>query len=228
MWAKVVDNKVEQIILNPVPISVNGVLHPAQILSAWSTKELLDIGVYSLEKKTFDDKFFIKKGTKFIIEKEKVIDPFRTTSVARIGDYPFPTNPMNDRAIGYLLKGKAKSAVTNYGEFIEWDVHPAGLWGDYTYLPDVCFIAGVPGQSYSYKYEWFTADDDASCPVSTNDNILFWCSSDAYNDPGGKANGFPWYSEDGDTNFVNIIFESYRDVNGVLGTQKFRCTYNKT
>lgn len=74
MWAKVVDNKVEQIILNPVPISVNGVLHPAQILSAWSTKELLDIGVYSLEKKTFDDKFFIKKGTKFIIEKEKVIE----------------------------------------------------------------------------------------------------------------------------------------------------------
>ena len=83
---------------------------------------------------------------------------------------------MNDRAIGYLLKGKAKSAVTNYGEFIEWDVHPAGLWGEYTYLPDVCFIAGIPGQSYSYKYEWFTSEDDPSCPVSTNANFLFWCS----------------------------------------------------
>jgi len=147
----------------------------------------------------------------------------RNGSLSKIGDFTYPTNPMNDRAIGYLLKGKAKSAVTNYGEFIEWDVHPAGLWGDYTYLPDVCFIAGVPGQSYSYKYEWFTSEEDPACPVSTDPNFLFWCSSDAYNDPGGKAKGFPWYDDDGDTNFVNIVFESYRDVNGILGKQKF-CT----
>ena len=50
--------------------------------------------------------------------------------LGKIGDFGFPSNPMNDRAIGFLLKGKAKTAVTNYGEFIEWDVHPAGLWGD--------------------------------------------------------------------------------------------------
>ena len=127
--------------------------------------------------------------------------------LSRIGEFTYPTNPMNDRALGYLLKGKAKSAVTNYGEFIEWDEHPAGLWGKYTYLPDVCFIAGIPGQSYSYKYEWFTWADDLSCPVSPAGNFLFWCSADAYNDPGGTANGFPWYDEKGDTNFVNIIFE---------------------
>ena len=36
---------------------------------------------------------------------------------------------------------------------------PAGLWGDYTYLPDVCFIAGIPGQSYSYRYDWFNSED---------------------------------------------------------------------
>ena len=148
----------------------------------------------------------------------------RGGSLSRIGDFTYPTNPMNDRAIGYLLKGKAKSAVTNYGEFIEWDVHPAGLWGDYTYLPAVCFIAGVPGQSYSYKYEWFTFEEDPACPVSADPNFLFWCSSDAYNDPGGKAKGFPWYDDDGDTNFVNIVFESYRDVNGILGKQKFCAT----
>ena len=48
-------------------------------------------------------------GNKY--EKEKVVDPFRTTSVARIGDYPFPTNPMNDRAIGYLLQGKINNGI---------------------------------------------------------------------------------------------------------------------
>ena len=70
--------------------------------------------------------------------------------LGKIGDFPFPTNPLNDRARGYLLKGKVKSAVGNFGNFIEWLNHPAGLWGDYTYLPRVAFIAGIPGQYYSY------------------------------------------------------------------------------
>ena len=78
------------------------------------------------------------------------------------------SDPMLDRAYGYLFKGKAKTAVTNYGEFVDWDVHPNGLWGDYTYLPDVSFIAGVPGQSYSYRYDWFNSEDPAEngdlCP----------------------------------------------------------------
>ena len=73
--------------------------------------------------------------------------------LGKIGDYPFPTNPLNDRARGYLLKGKVKSAVGNFGNFIEWLNHPAGLWGNYTYLPRVAFIAGVPGKKYTYLYE---------------------------------------------------------------------------
>ena len=30
-----------------------------------------------------------------------------------IGDYPFPTNPMTDRARGYLIQGKVKNAIRN-------------------------------------------------------------------------------------------------------------------
>ena len=74
MWAKVVDGKVEQVILNPVPIKAGGVLHPAQILSAWSSKELLDIGIYPLEKKPFNSKFFTNKSTKFVVGKTKVTE----------------------------------------------------------------------------------------------------------------------------------------------------------
>ena len=33
-------------------------------------------------------------------ERDKVTDPYRKASSARIGDYPFATNPMSDRAIG--------------------------------------------------------------------------------------------------------------------------------
>ena len=29
----------------------------------------------------------------------------------KIGDNPYPTNPMNDRALGYLLQGKVKNAI---------------------------------------------------------------------------------------------------------------------
>ena len=31
--------------------------------------------------------------------------------LGKIGDFPFPSNPLNDRAKGYLVKGKVKSAV---------------------------------------------------------------------------------------------------------------------
>ena len=40
-------------------------------------------------------------------------------NLGKLGQFTYPTNPMNDRAIGYLFKKKKKSAVTNYGEFIE-------------------------------------------------------------------------------------------------------------
>ncbi len=65
--------------------------------------------------------------------------------LGRIGDYPRPTNPMIDRATGYLLAGKAKSAMQNYGNFTSWEEFPAGGWINYSYLPNLSFIAGVPG-----------------------------------------------------------------------------------
>ena len=141
-----------------------------------------------------------------------------------LGEFGFPSNPMNDRAIGYLLKGKAKTAITNYGEFIEWDVHPAGLWGDYTYLPDVCFIAGIPGQSYTYRYSWFNSEDPqygSLCPEYSGEdsNTTLWCSSLAYQDQLGVEPGFSWY-ELGDTNFAGIIFENYLDHIGTVGEEK--------
>ena len=51
--------------------------------------------------------------------------------LGRIGKYGYPNNPQLDRAKGYLLKGKIQSAVVNYGNFITWDYHPAGLWNNF-------------------------------------------------------------------------------------------------
>ena len=44
----------------------------------------------------------------------------RADPLAKIGDYPYPTNPLNDRAQGFLLQGKVKNAVTNFVNYISW------------------------------------------------------------------------------------------------------------
>ncbi len=112
-------------------------------------------------------------------------------SLGKIGDWNQPSNPMLDRAKGFLLKGKVKNAVTNYGNFITWDEHPAGLWGDYTYLPHVAFVSGVPGQVYSSDFEWLEGE------VSDDGKFKFWESPSAYD---------KWF-ENGSDNFVGVVFE---------------------
>ena len=82
------------------------------------------------------------------------IDPFRQSAVAKIGDNPFPTNPMSDRAKGFIDQGRVKSAITNYGSFINWDFHPSGIWGDYSYLPAVSFIGAIPGNKSTSHFRW--------------------------------------------------------------------------
>lgn len=116
----------------------------------------------------------------------------------KIGDYPFPTNPINDRAKGYLLNGKIKNAIGNYGGFIDWDNHPAGLWGDYTYLPNVSFLAGVPGQKYTSDFNWSIFES-----ITVNNTIIrqTWTSADAYQ---------AWF-DNGDTSFVGVLFEGEDD-----------------
>jgi len=131
--------------------------------------------------------------------KDATNDPFRETAAARIGDYPYPTNPMNDRAIGYLLQGKVNNGLTNYGNFINWDEHPSGIWGEYSYLPAVAFLAGVPGQMNSSKYNWINIES----VVDDDGFVLYgiWESQAAY---------AAWYA-DGDTNFVGILFDAEED-----------------
>ena len=96
------------------------------------------------------------------------LEQSNSSTRAGIGQFGFPSNPMNDRAKGYLLKGVVKNAITNYGNFITWDEHPAGLWGEYSYLPNVSMIAGVPGQKYSYKFEWYKVSNNTVPGLSSN------------------------------------------------------------
>ena len=146
------------------------------------------------------------------VEKDNAINhhwssSFSGSALGRIGQYGFPSNPMNDRGRGYLLKGKAESAITNYGRIIDWDHHPPGLWGNFTYLPAVAFVAGIPGQSYTYNYEW---SECVGIDHSANDFVI-WCSEDAYQDPNNTIAGLSWYEtniDKTDTNFVSVVFNA--------------------
>ncbi|MBT5721964.1 MAG: hypothetical protein HOI72_07200, partial [Candidatus Marinimicrobia bacterium] len=126
-------------------------------------------------------------------------DVFQYSTAGKIGDNPFPTNPMNDRAIGYLLQGKAQTAISNYGNMINWDEHPMGIWNGYSYLPSVAFLAGVPGHKNSFEFNWEHVEN-----IVDSDGIPIygiWESGDAYD------NSF----FEGDTNYVGIIFDADRD-----------------
>jgi len=126
-------------------------------------------------------------------------DLFKYSTSGKIGDNPFPTNPMNDRAIGYLLQGKAQAAISNYGNIINWDEHPMGIWNEYSYLPSVAFLSGVPGQKYSHEISWTHIEN-----IIDNNGITqygIWESGEAYD---------LWF-ENGDTNFVGIVFDSDND-----------------
>ena len=74
-----------------------------------------------------------------------MVDPFQLKSAGKIGDHPFPTNPMSDRPKGYLFQGKDQTAILNYGNYIDIEVSPNGAWGENAYLYEVSFLAGVTG-----------------------------------------------------------------------------------
>ena len=106
----------------------------------------------------------------------------RADPLAKIGDYPYPTNPLNDRAKGYLLAGKIKNAVTNFGNIIEGNYHPSGLWGDYASIWNVSFLAGISGHAYSSDYFWIDDSDELSTIQSNTYNLELLCSQGAYDD----------------------------------------------
>ena len=140
------------------------------------------------------DKSYIQNSNK------SAPDPFRPAGAAKIGDNPFPTNPMSDRGKGFVVQGRVKAAVTNYGSFINWDHQPSGIWGDYSYLPAVSFIAGLPGHSNTANYAWENVEtivDDDGIP-----KYSIWESNNAYE---------AWFPANGDTIFSGVLFELGND-----------------
>jgi len=155
--------------------------------------------------------------------------PFTSNQeLGKLGDYPEPGNPLLDRAMGLIVKGKIKSAIMNYGNFIDidhdrngsWDNYPVGLWGEYAYLPTVAFMSGVPGSYYSYKFEeeW----SQVVYTLTNNPNVVIFEDEEAYaywfEGGGAEASSGKCPFEDfSKVRFSGVIFENNNDANGILG-----------
>ena len=119
--------------------------------------------------------FAVLLPRKFPTEIKQPNFEYPSSTLSKIGDSPPPGNPMNDRAKGYILDGKIKSSILNYGNFIDWTSFPAGLWGDYAYLPHIGFMAGGPGHLSSAEFSW----DSIIINIDGVDK-KYWASSEAY------------------------------------------------
>ena len=139
-----------------------------------------------------------------------------------IGQYGYPSDPAPDRAKGYLLKGKVKNAVSNYGNFIDWDNHPAGLWGDFSYLPHVAMVAGIPGHQYSSYYpDWVEVDMQTNYPAWGITGVAIWCSDSLYDDWNLNTEIIDIDSITVRVNgkYVGIVFDT-KDDRGTVGERK--------
>ena len=147
--------------------------------------------------------------------------------LSRIGEYGYPNNPMNDRAKGFSIQGKARSALLNYGAYIDWDYNPSGGWNNYSYLPSVAFMAGVPGYLSTSDFVWENCDN--SDPVCANlpNGITAWYSFDAYDSWSEALNNLGQPAR-----FSGIVYNLENDQGDLslkrdnisnLGTSRFEC-----
>jgi len=67
MWAIVKNDEVEQVIINPVPVTIGSVRHPPNIFSQWTEEEKKNEGIYKLFMKTCDERFWEVHGTTYEI-----------------------------------------------------------------------------------------------------------------------------------------------------------------
>ena len=143
----------------------------------------------------------------FSAEKQELINNNYESSVfLNRGD--IQNSPNLDRAKGYLLKGEVKAAVSNYGQFIGWGFQPNGLWGQYSYIPDLSFVAGVPGHAYSS--DWSTNSEDAWEKITLTNSVALgeefievWVAEQTIYSA--------WKNADGTDNFIGIVYNTIDD-----------------
>ena len=83
----------------------------------------------------------------FSAEKKSIVEYGEVENYNYFLNRDIQNSPNLDRAKGFLLKGEVKAAISNYGSFISWGFQPNGLWGQYSYIPDL-----------SFKFEYDTSD----------------------------------------------------------------------
>ena len=144
----------------------------------------------------------------FGAEKKSIVEYGEVENYNYFLNRDIQNSPNLDRAKGFLLKGEVKAAISNYGSFISWGFQPNGLWGQYSYIPDLSFIAGVPGHAYSS--DWTTSSKEGWAKETITNSIELgqslievWVSDESIYDD--------WVDDSGNDVFATIVYNTVDD-----------------
>lgn len=135
MWALVIDNTIQEIIRFPKSMSLDGILHPRAIFSAWTWDELNAIGIYTVEfAAQGNDKFEITSSPtyEFNSSGKKVTTTYTKTdkALADVDDEDADGNAIVDDhdnqtvtlGLKSIAKNKAQSRANGLLKRFDWIV----------------------------------------------------------------------------------------------------------
>ena len=126
MWAKLNDagDTIEEVLLSPKSLTINGVKHPRQIFQAWTTAELKAVGIVPVTSSgtSLNSAYYIEKDEAFAIAGdknsvvrtigEKAADKKLDDEDAKDEDGNQLLNDDGSKTINYGLKTVAKEKAT--------------------------------------------------------------------------------------------------------------------
>ena len=127
MWAKLNSDKdtIEEIIVNPKTMTVDGITHPRTLFSLWTDAERKAIGIVPVTTSgtSLNEKYYIEKNEAFAIAGdknsvvrtigEKAADRKLDDEDAKDEDGNQLLNPDGSKTINYGLKTVAKNKATS-------------------------------------------------------------------------------------------------------------------
>ncbi len=116
MWAKLNDagDTIEEVLLSPKSLTINGVKHPRQIFQAWTTAELKAVGIVPVTTSgtSLNSAYYIEKNEAFAIAGDK------NSVVRTIGEKAADRKLADEDAVdedGNKVKDADGNQVINYG-----------------------------------------------------------------------------------------------------------------
>lgn len=150
----------------------------------------------------------------FVVASSSFGEHPRVTATRGLRKMTNETNPIFNRARGYLDQGKFQTAIVNYGNFIDWDHSPAGLWGKFQYIANASLVVGAPGRIPLQEREWASSGENIFLTRGLGDVKYLYVDCEPQDDnmdcpPAPRTSSVEALSVDGDWYYDAGVNELY-------------------